>query len=150
MFDFISKLREHLPRFKSVLELGSKKGNDLKLLNEYYEVVASEDEKVKTRYLKDEFIDIRVILLDPITVDTHKRFDCIFSRNLFDKNSLYEISQTLENQKKILNKDGLIFHIFDLDKVDKNEVLTLINANYELIEYENIDNNSFYILGKLC
>lgn len=150
MFDFISKLREYLPRFKKVLELGSKKGNDLKLLNEYYEVVASENDKVKTRYLKDEFIDIRVILLDALTVDTHKRFDCIYSRNMFDENSLYEISQSLENQKKILNSDGLIFHIFDMNKVDKNEVLTLINVNYELIECNDIDKDNFYILGKVC
>ena len=84
MFDFIEVLRGELPRFKKVLELGSKDGKDLLLLHEYYEVVASEDTKLKTRALKDEFIDIRVILLEPISMDTHKKFDCIFSRNLYD------------------------------------------------------------------
>lgn len=148
MSDIISILREELPRFKKVLELGSQKGDDLKLLNEYFEVVASEDTKVKTRYLKDEFIDIRVILLDAISMDTHKKFDCIYSKNIFDNNSLYEISQSFENQKKVLNKEGLIFHIFDSSKVDKNEILTLLNSNYKLIKCENID-EGFYTLAKL-
>jgi|GEM_PF-6128958 len=149
MFDIIAVLKEHLPRFQKVLELGSKKGEDLKLLHEYYEVVASENEKVKTRYLKDEFIDIRVILLDIIAMETHKKVDCIYSRNSLDEFSLYEISQSLENQKKVLNENGLIFHIFDLNKVDKNEILTLVNSNYELIEAKE-ENSSFYVLAKLC
>ena len=149
MFDIIAVLKEHLPRFQKVLELGSKKGEDLKLLHEYYEVVASENEKVKTRFLKDEFIDIRVILLDIISMDTHKKADCIYSRNSLDEFSLYKISQSLENQKKVLNENGLIFHIFDSSKVDKNEVLTLVNSNYELIETKEEDNN-FYVLAKLC
>lgn len=148
--DFITILRNELPRFKNVLELSSQKGENLQALHEYYEVVASEDEKIKTRYLKDEFIDIRVILLNPLTIDTHKKFDCIFSKNLFDTYSLVEINESLENQKKVLNPDGLIFHIFNIDKIDKNEILTLVNINYELLECDNIDTNNFYMLAKIC
>ena len=146
--DIISTLRKYLPRFKKVLELGSKKGNDLKLLHEYYEVVASEDEKIKTRFLKDEFIDIRVILIDKITVDTHKKFDAIFSRNTLDNLSLLQINESLKNQKNILNKEGLIFHILDDSKVEKNEVMVLVHENYELLEEGTFDNN-FYFLARI-
>lgn len=143
--DIITTFRKYLPRFKKVLELGSKKGDDLKLLHSYYEVVASEDEKVKTRFLKDEFIDIRVILIDKITVDTHKRFDAIYSRNILDSLSLMQINESLKKQKNILNKEGIIFHILDSSFVDKNEVMVLVNENYEVLEEGNFDNNFFFI-----
>lgn len=149
MFDIISILREYLPRFQKVLELGSKKGEDLNTFHEYYEIIASEDEKVKTRYLKDNFIDIRVIVLDIISMDTHKKVDCVYSRNSLDSLSLVQINESLENQKNVLNENGLIFHIFDENKVDKNEILTLVNANYEILKTDKADGN-FYILAKLC
>lgn len=147
MFDIISVLKDELPRFKKVLELGSKKGEDLKILDGYYEVIASESDKTKTRYLKDEFIDIRVILLDIITMDSHKKVDCVYSRNSFDSYDLSQINESLKNQKNVLNKDGLIFHIFNLEKFDKNEVLTLINSEYEIIKSDS-NENEFYVLAK--
>ena len=134
MFDFIEVLRDELPRFKKVLELGSKDGKDLKLLHEYYEVVASEDTKLKTRALKDEFIDIRVILLEPISMDTHKKFDCIFSRNLYDDLDENKIEVSFENQKKVLNENGIIFHIFDENKRDLSKY---ISNDFELLKSEN-------------
>jgi len=134
MFDFIEVLRDELPRFKKVLELGSKDGKDLKLLHEYYEVVASEDTKLKTRALKDEFIDIRVILLEPISMDTHKKFDCIFSRNLYDDLDENKIEVSFENQKKVLNENGIIFHIFDEKKKDLSKY---ISNDFELLKSEN-------------
>lgn len=147
MFDFIEKLREELPRFQNVLELGSKKGENLELLNGYYEVVASEDEKVKTRYLKDEFIDIRVILIDKIELDTHKRFDCVFSNKTFDDCSFEQIKESFSNQKNILNKDGIIFHIFDNKRVNKEEILSSLDKNYKLLQSEDVE-DIFYILAR--
>jgi len=82
-------------------------------------------------------------------MDTHKKFDCIFSRNVFDNNSLFEISQSLENQKKVLNENALVFHIFNSNKVDKNEILTLLNENYKLLACEEVG-DEFYTLGKIC
>lgn len=145
--DIIEILQKHLEKFKSVLELGSKKGQDLEILHGYYEVVASEDDKTKTRYLKDTFLDIRVILLDFINIDTHKRFDCIFSRNLFDDVSLEQLETSLEKQKEILYDDGLIFHIFNEEKVSKEDVKNLVSKNFEILEFESFDSN-FYILAK--
>ena len=144
--DFISILREHLPRFKKVLELGSNKGDDLKLLDEYYEVIASEDEKIKTRYLKDAFIDIRVILVDKIELDLQKKFDCIFSNEKLDKYSLKEIEQSFENQKRLLNKNGIIFHIFDSSKIENQKVIDLVKKDYVLLKNEIIE-GKFYIIG---
>ncbi|MGM0518123.1 MAG: hypothetical protein ACQERD_00605 [Campylobacterota bacterium] len=148
MIDFISVLRQNLPKFSKVLEIGSKKGEDLQLLHEYFEVVASEDDKSKTRYLKDEYIDIRVILLDYFTLDTHKKFDVVFSKNIYDEVSLSDLNIVLKNQSKILNTKGYIFHIFDSKKVDENEVLTLVNENFEIVE-SNSDKGEFYFIAKL-
>ncbi len=148
MIDFVNILRLHLPRFQKVLELGSNKGEDLKLLDEYYEVIASEDEKVKTRYLKDEFIDIRVILTDKIKLDIQKNFDCIFTNQKLDDYTLDEIKESFENQMKLLNKDGLIFHIFNSKKVNKDEIIDSLGTNYKLIKLEEFD-DIFYLIARI-
>lgn len=146
--DFISILREELPRFKKILDLGSKKGEHLQQLHEYYEVIASENQKNKTRYLKDNFIDIRVIVLDNIILDTHKRFDCIFSKNSLEMLTLDNLDISLDNQKKILNKNGLIFHIFDINKINKNKIINLISEKFEILNTDTI-NNDFFVCAKL-
>ncbi len=148
MIDFVSILLKNLAKYKKVLELGSKKGDDLKLLDEYYDVVASEDEKVKTRFLKDEFIDIRVIRVDKLTLDTHKKFDCIFSNNCLDNYSIEDIKKSFNNQTKVLNENGIIFHIFDSLKVKKDEIINILDKNYSLIEEKKIE-GKFYIVAKL-
>lgn len=147
MFDFISKLLEELPKFKNVLELGSKKGEALKLLDGYYEVVASEEDKTKTRYLKDEFIDIRVILVDKIKVETHKKFDCVFSYKALDECSLEQIKDSFTNQLKVLNEKGIIFHIFDKNKKNKEEIVSCLSESYKLIDSDEVE-DIFYILAR--
>jgi len=148
MFDIISILQKKLPKYKKVLELGSKEGEDLELLHGFYEVVASEDEKIKTRFLKDKFIDIRVILIDTISLDTHKKFECIYSNNVLDNLSLEQISLSLQNQKNILENESLIFHIFDERKVLKEDIKKLVLKNYKILDSKTKD-KKFYILAKL-
>lgn len=148
MFNIIKVLKTHLPKYKHILELGSKQGKDLELLNGYYEVVASEDEKLKTRYLKDKFLDIRVILLQIVSLDTHKKFECVYSRNVLDELSLDEIKLSLENQKKVLEGESLVFHIFREKKVSKEDIEKILTQNYKIIDSSSKD-GSFYILAKL-
>ncbi len=144
----IDILQKYLEKYKSILELGTKEGEDLELLNGYYEVVASEDEKVKTRYLKDKYLDIRVILIDAIKIDTHKKFDTIFSRNLLDTLTLEEITTSFENQKKVLNNDGIVFHIFNKQRVQKEKIENIINKNFKILESKFLEKD-FYVIGKL-
>lgn len=148
MFDIIKILENYLPKYKKVLELGSKQGEDLEILDGYYEVIASEDEKTKTRYLKDKYIDIRVILIDSITLDTHKRFECIYSKNLLDDLSLEELSTSFENQKKLLDGKSLIFHIFDEEKISQKDIKGIILKNYKILDTNSKEGN-FYILATL-
>ena len=148
MFDIIKILENHLIKFKKVLELGSKQGEDLEILDGYYEVVASEDEKTKTRYLKDEYIDIRVILIDKIELDTHKKFECVYSRNLLDELTLEQIETSLENQKNVLEGESLILHIFREEKVSKEDLENIVSKNYEILD-SKLEDGNFYILARL-
>ena len=148
MFDIIKILEGNLPKYKKVLELASKKGEDLEVLDGYYEVVASEDEKVKTRYLKDKYLDIRVILLEPISMDTHKKFECVYSNNLLSDLSIEQIEISLENQKNVLEGESLIFHIFDETKVSQEQIEKIVLENYKILESESKE-NQFYILATL-
>ena len=148
MINIIKILEGKLAKYKNILEISSKEGKDLEILDAYYEVVASEDEKIKTRYLKDKYIDIRVILLEAVAVDTHKKFECIFSRNVLDRLSLEDLKTSLENQKNILEGESLIFHIFDKNRVSKNEIENIVSKNYEILE-SKIEDENFYILAKM-
>ncbi len=150
MFNIIEILKRHLPRFCDVLELSSKKGEDLALLHEYYEVVASERDKIKTRFLKDKFIDIRVILLDFKILDTHKRFDCIYSRNIFNDFSYDELKYIFSKQKELLenSKYKLVFHIFSKQKEeDIRDILS--SLNYEILESNSVDDTSYALAKSL-
>lgn len=138
--DFISILRKYLPRFKKVLELSSNKGENLQALHEYYEVTASEENKIKTRYLKDEFIDIRVIVLDNLTCDSHKRVDCVFSKGVFENYSKEQIKESLKNQKNLLNEGGYIFHI--------SKDISLYEEIF-LEDYEILEKDKNFILAKI-
>ena len=59
-----------------------------------------------------------------------------------------DLNTVLKNQSKILNTKGYIFHIFDSKKVDENEVLTLVNENFEIIESIS-DKGEFYFIARL-
>ena len=148
MIDIIKVLDGKLAKYKNILEISSQEGKDLEILDGFYEVVASEDEKIKTRFLKDKYIDIRVILLEAVAVDTHKKFECIFSRNVLDKLPLEDIKTSLENQKKVLEGGSLIFHIFDKDRVSPDEIENIVSENYKILE-SKIEDESFYILAKV-
>ncbi len=146
--NIVEILQKYLKKYKNILELGSKKGEDLELLNSYYEVTASEDEKVKTRYLKDKYLDIRVILLDIIDIDTHKKFDCIYSKNLLDSLTLEELESSFINQKKVLNNDGIVFHIFNKEKNAKEKIESIISKSFKILESKVLEKN-FYIVAKM-
>lgn len=148
MFDIIKILEKSLPKYKRVLDLGSKQGEDLEILDGFYEVVASEDEKSKTRYLKDKYLDIRVILIDAINLDSHKRFECIYSKNLLDELSLEEIETSFSKQKNLLEGESLVFHIFREEKVSKEKIEKIVSKNYKILDSKS-EENQFFILATL-
>lgn len=147
MFDIIKILEGNLPKYKNILELGSKKGEDLEVLDGYYEVVASENEKIKTRFLKDKYLDIRVILVDIVEMDTHKKFECVYSKNLLDELSLEQIEKSFENQKKVLENESLVLHIFRENKVSFKNIEEIVSKNYDILE-SKCESGSFFILAK--
>ncbi len=81
-------------------------------------------------------------------MDTHKRFNCIYSKNLLDDFSIEQILSSFENQKNVLEDEGLIFHIFDERKVSKDEIEKSISKSFKILETKSED-KSFYIIGKL-
>lgn len=80
--DLIEKLKKFLPDNSLVLELGSGPGTDLKILSETNTVTGSDFSQYFLNYIANNQPGIDLLLLDAITIDTKKKFDCIYSNKV--------------------------------------------------------------------
>ena len=148
-----------------VLELGSGAGHDLKILDEYFEVVGSDNAEAFVKHLKDTFYALRILRLNAITMDTHKKFDAIYSNKVLHHLEKKDLKISFENQSKVLNKGGTMVHGFwqkinapELPKdllfntYNESSIREHIPACLELVHFENYDelekNDSFFIVLK--
>ncbi len=108
----IDKLRKHLQTNSTLLELGSGPGTDWKILNEYYNVVGSDNSKEFLNRLTSDNPNGKFLELDAITLETDKQFDGIYSNKVLHHLNDKELSASIEHQFDILNSEGIICHSF--------------------------------------
>jgi len=110
--ELIRVLEGVLPRGSTVLELGMGPGKDFDLLTGMFAVTGSD--------ASEEFLDLYrkrsegadLMLLDALTLDTDRRFDCIYSSKVLIHLTREELSRSLARQHDILNDRGLLLHSF--------------------------------------
>lgn len=108
----IERLRRHLPDGASVLEVGMGPGVDLDILARSFVVTGSDYSRVfLDRYLRDH-PDADLLLLDARTLETERRFDCIYSNKVLHHLSTEELHASLLAQTGLLNAGGLALHSF--------------------------------------
>ncbi len=162
-FYLVNQTIKYFSKNMKVLELGSGAGHDLKKLDENFEVVGSDNAEPFIRHLKDTFYDLRILRLNAISMDTHKKFDAIYSNKVLHHLQKDDLKQSLQNQSNVLTSKGLMLHGFwqNIDALDTPKDLIFNTYNeasikeyipdsLELLkfeiyqEYEEAD--SFYIL----
>jgi len=108
--ELIEKLSEYLPANATVLELGMGPGADLKLLAKRYEVTGSDNSALFLDKYREVHFNADLILLDAVTLETDRRFDCIFSNKVLQHLQRTELEASIPRQAEVLNEGGRLAH----------------------------------------
>ena len=117
--ELIGFLRKYLKEGASLLELGMGPGTDLDQLKETYQVTGSDRSQVFLDLYRQRYPGADLLLLDAVTLETDKKFDCIYSNKVLHHLTREELKSSLARQKTLLRNNGLLFHTFW--KGDKEE-----------------------------
>ncbi len=144
----IEKLIQYLPE-GHVLELGSGSGNDIPILQQHYKLTASDFSPLFLEYIKTQYPNVEVKLIDAksITLDCH--YDGIYSNKVLQHLNEEELKVSLQSQKEILKDSGIICHSFwagtgqdNFGNIihkyyTKEELEQIISENYNILNIEN-------------
>ncbi len=109
---FVELLKGMLPEGASVLELGMGPGKDLLLLSEHFQATGSDSSPVFIERFRAAHPDADLLQLDAITLETERKFDCIYSNKVLMHLTREELAESFRRQAEILNPGGILFHSF--------------------------------------
>ena len=108
--ELVDRLPSWLPDGATVLELGMGPGKDLDMLLERYRATGSDASQVFVdRYLEAR-PDADVLLLDAVSLDTARRFDCVYSNKVLHHLTRDGMRASLARQLELLHDGGLALH----------------------------------------
>jgi cyclopropane fatty-acyl-phospholipid synthase-like methyltransferase len=160
--ELVKVLNNYLLKNSTVLELGMGPGKDLDMLSKTYKATGSDTSKIFiVRYKKkDNRADL--IMLDAVTMNTNRKFDCIYSNKVLHHLTKEELKISFFYQMKVLNNGGILFHSFwHGDKTEEydgllftyyteNELETIVDKYYSVLEIKRYkemeDDDSFYVV----
>ncbi|MEX0299750.1 MAG: trans-aconitate 2-methyltransferase [Kordiimonas sp.] len=163
--DQLGLLHKHLPTGAKLLEIGSGPGNDIALLNEKYDVTASDYSPAFLKMVKERFPDVMTKLLDAVALDIEGPFNAIYSNKVLQHLTDDELSKSFSRQASLLSDQGLIYHLIwtELDYPDaphglqyiarsEQEIATAMAPNFEVVATQSFgefsDNDSLVILAR--
>jgi trans-aconitate methyltransferase len=110
--ELILRIREHLAPGSTVLELGMGPGTDLEILSAHYRVTGSDSSNLFLEIYRKINPEADLLLLDAVTIETDKRFDCIFSNKVLHHLERSDLETSVPRQAAVLEEDGLVAHSF--------------------------------------
>jgi SAM-dependent methyltransferase len=159
----IEILKNFLPAGASVLELGMGPGKDLDILSKSYKVTGSDYSPVFLDLYREKNKNADLLLLNAVTLETNRTFDCIYSNKVLMHLTREELARSFKRQKEILNDNGILLHSFWKGSKEEaydglrfiyyseDELLEFVK-DFELLEiatYKEISkNDSIYIVLK--
>jgi cyclopropane fatty-acyl-phospholipid synthase-like methyltransferase len=162
--DLIEILKRYLKPKSTVLELGMGPGKDLDILGETYKVTGSDYSEVFINRYKKQNETADVLVLDARTLETDRKFDCIYSNKVLIHLTKEETKKSLLRQKKLLNEDGILFHSFWKGDREENmnglrfvyytedQLIEKVKNDYEVLEINSFkefeDDDSIYMILK--
>ena len=108
--ELIEKLSEYLKPGSTVLELGMGPGKDLELLSKRYEATGSDNSNLFVEIYRKNNPAADLLLLDAVTLDTDRRFDCIYSNKVLQHLEREHLERSVPRQSAVLEKGGLLAH----------------------------------------
>jgi len=162
--ELIKILRRYLPK-GNLLELGSGSGNDIFFLQDYYNLTASDFSPFFIEYIKLNYPNVKVELIDAKSCESNNKYDGIFSNKVLQHLTKDELIKSLSCQMEILNEGGIICHSFwagdgyeftgDIihQYYTKDELDDIISENYRVLylDYYNemSENDSLLVIAQL-
>jgi trans-aconitate methyltransferase len=110
--DLIKNLEAYLKPGSTLLELGMGPGKDLDLLQKKYAVTGSDSSEVFLELYRKQNPAVDLLKLDALTLNTDRKFDCIYSNKVLHHLKRDTLPISLEKQHELLNPDGILFHTF--------------------------------------
>lgn len=160
--EFIPILRKYLADGSSLLELGMGPGKDLDLLGEYFKATGSDSSHVFLKRYKDSHPDAGLLLLDAVTIQTNRKFDCIYSNKVLIHLTKEDLRSSFQRQYDVLNIGGIAFHTFWLGEGEEEfhglrflyltpeKITPIVDERFEItsstIYTESEKNDSFFII----
>ncbi len=142
---FLEQFKKYIPGTYKALELGMGPGKDLENIRQIYNVVGSDYSFIFAELYKRQHPEVKIMVLDAITIKTDIQFDTIYSNKVLHHLTLNDFKASIDRQAQMLNKGALIFHTFwkgnGSDEYDgllfnyyeKNDLKTLFEAQFEII-----------------
>jgi len=119
--ELIEKLSENLPSSSTVLELGMGPGTDLELLSKRYQVTGSDNSALFLETYRKVNPEADLMLLDAVTLETDRRFDCLFSNKVLHHLQRADLKISIPRQAELLEDGGLLAHAFWYgDKIEEH------------------------------
>ena len=143
--ELIEQLKQVLTQHSTVLEIGSGPGTDWEILNKFYSGIGSDFSSEFLNHLRQKNPTGKFLNLDAITLNTEHKFDGIYSNKVMHHLKDSELIESIKNQHKILNPDGIICHSFW--KGEGSEVFKGLFVNYhDKLSLRKFYEDSFEIL----
>jgi cyclopropane fatty-acyl-phospholipid synthase-like methyltransferase len=162
--ELVGVLASRLDKGATVLELGIGPGHDFERLAENYRVTGSDNSRIFLDRYREKNPKAELMQLDARTLETNKKFDCIYSNKVLIHLTHAELSDSFVRQKERLNPNGLILHSFwhgDKEEVYNDLRITyyteqllqaLLPEEFEILEIRKhakmTEGDSIYILAR--
>lgn len=140
--EIIAVLQAYLKPGSTVLELGMGPGKDIELLEEKYRVTGSDVSQVFIDMYREKKPAADLLNLDAVTLETDRRFDCIYSNKVFHYLSAEQLKTSFARQGAVLNPGGIVCHtVWYGDKQIDVKGMTFYYYTEQTIEdcYEGFD-----------
>ena len=133
--ELIEKLKGYLPPGSTLLELGMGPGKDLDLLGQTYVATGSDVSEVFLSLYRSKHRDADLLQLDALTLDTDRRFQCIYSNKVLHHLSKVELKRSFARQAGVLEPNGIALHTFwHGDKEESHHGLRFVYYTIEGLE----------------
>ena len=144
--ELIKILQKYLPENSTVLELGIGPGKDMDILKKSYRTTGSDNSQVFLDKYKRIHQNADLLLLDAVTLQTDKKFDCIYSNKVLHHLTKEDLAKSFQRQKEMLNPNGIAFHSFwKGNKVEEME--GLLFTYYEMEDLKKMTESDFDVLA---
>ena len=144
--ELIKILQKYLSQNSTILELGMGPGKDMDILKKWYTVTGSDNSQIFLDKYKNKHQDSDLLLLDAVTIQTDRKFDCIYSNKVLHHLTKEELVNSFQRQKDVLNLNGIAFHSFWKGNKTEN-IEGLLFTYYNIKELKKIVESNFDILA---